>query len=125
MTMVFCCAFVGGAGESVNARTTSTTAASTRIIWSLLVEDGDGFDLDERVGDGEGRGLHERACGRVRPEERRANLAVPLAVTHVGDEHRDLHDIVQRAAARLDDHLDLLEDPARLGLDVALADEVS
>jgi hypothetical protein len=43
----------------------------------------------------------------------------------VGDEDGNLHHVVHLAAVRLDDHLDLFEDAARLRLDVALADEVA
>src|SRR6185369_10921114 len=89
------------------------------------VERRDGLDLDERVGDREVSDLHQRAGGRIGPEELRAHLAVRLAIPDVGDEDGDLHHVVHLAAARLDDHLDLLEDAARLRLDVALAEEVA
>src|SRR6185295_13706293 len=89
------------------------------------VERRDGLDLDERVGDREVSDLHQRAGGRIGPEELRAHLAVRLAIPDVGDEDGDLHYVVHLAATRLDDHLDLLEDAARLRLDVALSDEVA
>src|SRR5262245_12978085 len=100
----------------------------TRILGMVgpsALERRDGLDLDERVGDREVGDLHQRAGRRIGPEELRAHLAVRLAIPDVGDEHGDLHHVVHLAAARLDDHLDLLEDAARLRLHVALADEVA
>src|SRR5262245_11231123 len=100
----------------------------TRILGMVgpsALERRDGLDLDERVGDREVSDLHQRAGGRIGPEELRAHLAVRLAIPDVGDEDGDLHYVVHLAAARLDDHLDLLEDAARLRFDVALADEVA
>src|ERR1051325_7991227 len=89
------------------------------------VERRDRLDLDEGVGDREVCDLHQRAGGRIGSEELRAHLAVRLAIPDVGDEDGDLHHVVHLAAARLDDHLDLLEAAARLRLDVTLADEVA
>ena len=74
-----------------------------------------------------------RAAGAVveeiHPSEfghgRTRTLGVRLAKADVRHEDRDLDHLVHRAAARLDDLLDLLEDAACLGLDVALADQVA
>src|SRR5687768_3752755 len=103
--------------------TTRMPVSAWRI--PLTSDDGDGLDLDERVRDREVGDLDECARGRIGAEELRAHLAVRLAVTDVGDEHRDLHDVVHRAAARHHDLLDVLEHAPRLRLDVADTDELA
>src|SRR5262249_57308896 len=103
-----------GDGAGHDDRAVRPAVLISRAVGASAVQRRNGLDLDERVGDGEVSDLHERAGGRIGPEELRAHLAVWLAIPDVGDEDGDLHHVVHLATARLDDHLDLLEDAARL-----------
>ena len=63
-----------------------------------LLDDGDAFDLDEQVREGEAVDHRERAGGERLLQVARAYAAVGVTVGGVGDQNDRLDDILQRGA---------------------------
>src|SRR5207302_8725139 len=101
-------------------------ASARSVASSLMVssrelgsDDRDRLDLDEIVRVGERADLHHRGGRTLGPEALLAQAPEVEAVARVGDVGGDLDDVVERAAAGLDERLDGGEHRARLGLEVA------
>src|ERR1700722_3578428 len=73
--------------------------------------------------------LDQRDCGRSRwrngSEETIAHFAVGRKVSHIAQEHRQLHEIAGRAVRRLQGGTQVLEYPLGLRSKIALADKIA
>ena len=101
---------------------------STRVMNALHGvgahgDERDALDLDLRALDGETRHLDERRRRSRRAEDLLAHRVDERPVVDVGEEDRDLHDVLEAAAARLEHGAHVLEHLPRLRDDVVAADE--
>src|SRR5262249_37417900 len=89
-------------------------------------ERGDDLDLEQVIVAGERSDSDQAARGpRIRSEHSLSHLAVGRYLGHVADVRRELDDVREGGATRLQRGLDVPEDLLRLGAHVSLSDEVA
>jgi hypothetical protein len=92
---------------------------------AVMGDDRHRLDLDEQPREREPTDLDQGARRSVGAEVGLSHLVNPGTVIHVRQVNRDLHDVVERGAARGENAPDVLERLPSLGDDVAWANQTA